>query len=70
MKSNAPRDDALIASPDEGDASDVEAIPYNDKMKIECLCPKCGRKHVMSFHWIGRGTPRKYCQSCKGSYVD
>jgi hypothetical protein len=37
-------------------------------MKVECLCPKCGRKHVMTFHWIGRGTPRKYCPSCKGSY--
>jgi hypothetical protein len=20
----------------------------------------------LAFHWIGRGTPRKYCQSCKG----
>jgi transposase-like protein len=39
---------------------------YNSKMKIECICPKCGQRHVMAFHWIGRGTPRKYCPSCKG----
>jgi transposase-like protein len=39
---------------------------YNSKMKVECLCPKCGQRHVMAFHWIGRGTPRKYCPSCKG----
>ncbi len=39
---------------------------YNPKMKVECICPKCGQRHEMSFHWIGRGTPRKYCPSCKG----
>ena len=39
---------------------------YNSKMKIECICPKCGQRHIMAFHWIGRGTPRKYCPSCKG----
>ena len=37
-----------------------------DKMKVECICPKCGKKHVMNFHWIGRGTPRKFCPPCKG----
>jgi hypothetical protein len=38
-----------------------------DKMKVECICPKCGNKHMMNFHWIGRGTPRKFCPPCKGS---
>jgi len=42
---------------------------YNSKMKIECICPKCGQRHVMAFHWIGRGTPRKYCPSCKGGSI-
>ena len=44
---------------------DFDDISYNSKMKVECLCPKCGLRHVMAFHWIGRGTPRKYCPSCK-----
>ncbi len=39
-----------------------------DKMKVECICPKCGKKHIMNFHWIGRGTPRKFCLPCKGSH--
>lgn len=39
-----------------------------DKMKVECICPKCGKKHMMNFHWIGRGTPRKFCPPCKGSH--
>jgi hypothetical protein len=36
-----------------------------DKTKVECICPKCDKKHIMNFRWIGRGTPRKFCPSCK-----
>jgi hypothetical protein len=43
-----------------------DGIDY-DKMKVECICPKCGKKHFVNFHWIGRGTPRKFCSPCKGS---
>jgi len=50
---------------DEGGFDDKS---YNSKMKVECICPKCGQRHIMTFHWIGRGTPRKYCQTCKGGY--
>ncbi len=46
---------------------EAEAGFDHDKSKVECLCPKCGKKHIMNFHWIGRGTPRKYCQSCRDS---
>ncbi len=46
---------------------ECEALLDHDKSKVECLCPKCGKKHVMNFHWIGRGIPRKYCQSCRDS---
>ena len=45
---------------------DFDGNSYNSKSKVECICPKCGERHVLAFRWIGRGTPRKYCQSCKG----
>ncbi len=35
------------------------------KMKIECICPKCRQRHIMNLYWIGRGTPRKYCPTCR-----
>lgn len=46
---------------------DADVVVDHDKSKVECICPKCGKKHIMNFHWIGRGTPRKYCQSCRDS---
>ena len=42
-----------------------EVDAYCDKSKVECICPQCDKKHILNFHWIGRGTPRKYCQSCR-----
>jgi len=38
-----------------------------DKSRVECICPICDKKHFLNFHWIGRGTPRKYCQNCRDS---
>jgi transposase-like protein len=35
------------------------------KSKLECICPGCGKMHVMKIHWIGRGVPRKFCESCR-----
>jgi hypothetical protein len=46
---------------------EFDEVPEPQKMKVECICPKCGLKHVMIFNWIGRGTPRKYCPTCKTS---
>jgi len=34
------------------------------KLYIECICPRCGVRHKMNLRWIGRGVPRKYCDSC------
>ena len=41
---------------------DVEDFP---KSKVECICPGCGKLHIMKMHWIGRGVPRKFCESCR-----
>ncbi len=38
-----------------------------DKAAVECICPKCGERHILNFHWIGRGVPRKYCSFCKNT---
>jgi hypothetical protein len=35
------------------------------KSKVECICPGCGKMHIMKMHWIGRGVPRKFCESCQ-----
>ena len=55
-----------LSSSDKAANHDFDEIIFNDKLKVECICPKCGQKHKLSLHWIGRGTPRKYCPSCKG----
>ena len=54
-------------APKETANDDSDVVIDHDKSKVECLCPKCGKKHIMNFHWIGRGTPRKSCQSCRDS---
>jgi hypothetical protein len=33
--------------------------------KVACICPGCGKMHIMKMHWIGRGVPRKFCESCR-----
>ena len=58
--------DIEVTSFDENIIEEFDDMIYYDKMKIECICPKCGKKHVMNFRWIGRGTPRKFCPLCKG----
>jgi hypothetical protein len=25
------------------------------KSKVECICPGCGKVHLMKIHWTGRG---------------
>jgi hypothetical protein len=36
-----------------------------EKIVVECICPKCGVRHIMNFPWTGKGTPRKFCARCK-----
>jgi transposase-like protein len=35
------------------------------KSRVACVCPGCGKIHTMKMKWIGRGVPRKFCQSCR-----
>jgi transposase-like protein len=48
--------------PEDVQVSDVEGF---GKSKVECICPYCGKMHIMKMQWIGRGVPRKFCQSCR-----
>ena len=66
--SDSPDKSARLFCAKELDEVELDDKNYNSKMKVECICPKCSQRHVMAFHWIGRGTPRKYCQSCKGGF--
>jgi transposase-like protein len=49
------------------EASEVEGF---GKSKVECICPRCGKMHIMKMRWIGRGVPRKLCQSCRDRQTD
>jgi hypothetical protein len=44
---------------------DVSDGDSSGKSKMECICPKCGKMHVMKIRWIGRGVPHKFCQHCR-----
>ena len=70
MRSNLPdksfRTGRVLSHP-KVDDSDFDEIYFDPKKKVECICPKCGQRHKMAFHWIGRGTPRKYCPLCKAA---
>ena len=40
------------------------------RLGVECICPKCGKHHMIVMHWIGRGIPRKFCPGCRDSSAD
>jgi hypothetical protein len=35
------------------------------KATVECICPSCRTLYTMKMNWVGRGVPRKFCQSCR-----
>ena len=39
-----------------------------DEVSTECVCPKCGKKHMMKIFYTGTTKPRKYCKECKSTY--
>ena len=65
MSSNKRNASRKHEKPIENPDDELEAVVNFDKAKVECLCPECGKRHIMNFHWIGRGTPRKYCPNCR-----
>jgi ribosomal protein S27AE len=67
-KSTNRKNMVLLSSFEPLDDFEFDEKSYNSKKKVSCICPKCGEQHIMAFHWIGRGTPRKYCQACKGGF--
>jgi hypothetical protein len=44
---------------------EAPGVKGSSKSKVECICPGCGKLHVMKIYWSGRGVPRKFCQSCR-----
>jgi hypothetical protein len=50
------------ADPEHDQVSEVEEFA---KSKVDCICPGCGKLHIMKMRWIGRGVPRKFCQNCR-----
>jgi len=52
----------------ENEIEDFDDYAIYSKMKIECICPKYGKRYVKNFCWIGRGIPRKFCPLCKGRF--
>jgi hypothetical protein len=50
------------ADPELDEVSELEGY---GKSKVECICPRCGKMHIMKMRWIGRGVPRKFCESCR-----
>jgi transposase-like protein len=43
----------------------LSEVKGSGKSKVECICPGCGKMHVMKMRWTGRGVPRKFCESCR-----
>ena len=57
----------LVEEPQDADhqPDHVSELESYVKSKVECICPGCGKMHIMKMRWIGRGVPRKFCQSCR-----
>ena len=53
MKPRDIHNRAWLSTSKDIDDTHFDGIPYSEKKKVDCRCPKCGQNHVMSFHWIG-----------------
>lgn len=47
---------------------EIDCVPEVEgfaKSKVKCICPRCGKMHIIKMRWIGRGIPHKFCQHCR-----
>ena len=68
MASKKEGEGVRIMKPAMDDIQLDEEGPQATKTLVVCICPKCGKRHRLSFFWTGKGTPRKFCMSCKNSH--
>jgi hypothetical protein len=47
------------------DLDELYETKGSGKSKVECVCPGCGKVHLMKIHWTGKGMCRKFCESCR-----
>lgn len=47
------------------DHDELQEAKGPGKSRVECICPGCGKVHLMKIHWTGRGMCRKFCESCR-----
>ncbi len=58
-------DDVAVVDDEYVDDYEVELEDLMKKRPVECRCPKCSKKHILSIFWTGTGTPRMYCHQCR-----
>lgn len=47
------------------DYDELQETKKSGKSMAECICPGCGKVHLMKIQWTGRGMCRKFCESCR-----
>lgn len=52
------------------ESADCDESDDFEKRDVACVCPKCSESHPIKMHWIGRGTPRKFCQCFRNTRYD
>ena len=45
--------------------ADFDEIADPSKMKVECICPKCGQRHVMNFTGLVEAHPENFVRHAK-----
>lgn len=54
--------DSLMGAEVDDDCDTSDDLRKSD---VACICPSCSRSHSIKMLWTGRGTPRKFCNSCR-----